>query len=60
MVTHTPQFGKGVGLGEGFEFYDVWGLDEELLQFVPQPCYAVMLLYPVTEAGVRAAREGGG
>eukprot|EP00940_MAST-03C_sp_MAST-3C-sp2_P003241 g3241.t1 len=33
-------------------FHDVYGVDPGLLSFVPQPCVAVVLLFPVTENNV--------
>jgi len=33
-------------LKEGWRFADVFGLEEELLAFIPQPCRALVLLHP--------------
>ncbi|KAJ8774413.1 hypothetical protein K2173_012719 [Erythroxylum novogranatense] len=44
------QFLWGLGLpNTEAECYDVYGLDEELLQLVPKPILAVLFLYPITE-----------
>jgi len=37
--------------------YEILGLDEELLAFVPQPVFAVLLVYPITSSSEEFARQ---
>eukprot|EP00736_Rhodelphis_marinus_P009372 Rmarinus@m.8178 len=43
------KFCRMLGLPQSISFVDVFGMDPELLAFVPKPVYAVVLLYPLNE-----------
>lgn len=49
------RFGRALGLPPAVSFVDVWSLD--LLDIVPQPCHAVVLLYPLTETLISAGQS---
>lgn len=49
------RFGRTLGLPPAVSFVDVWSLD--LLDIVPQPCHAVVLLYPLTETLISAGQS---
>lgn len=50
IVTCDLQFIWGLGVApEEAECFDVYGLDEDLLEMVPKPVLAVLFLYPLTE-----------
>lgn len=40
---------SSLGVGEGWRFVDVVGLEDEQLNTVPKPCCSLMLLFPLTQ-----------
>eukprot|EP00842_Homolaphlyctis_polyrhiza_P006697 jgi/Hompol1/7028/HPOL_000293-RA len=38
-----------LGVRSSLQFCDVFSLDDEMLQYIPQPVKAVVLLFPITE-----------
>lgn len=46
-----------LGVTGTFQFHDVYGVDEGLLAMVPQPCIAVMLLFPISENSEKHKEE---
>jgi len=50
-------FSKRMGLPESFQWSEIFGFDEELLAFVPQPVKAVCLLYASNENTRKAKKD---
>lgn len=53
MCLSHLQYIQNLGVGGGWQFLDVYGLEDELLSMVPRPLAAVMLLYPLTDKVIR-------
>jgi len=43
------EFAHKLGLSANWAYTDVYGLDPEILSFLPQPVIALLLLFPITE-----------
>lgn len=53
-IFFDEQFIWGLGVApDEAECFDVYGLDEELLEMVPKPILAVLFLYPLTSQVLR-------
>jgi ubiquitin carboxyl-terminal hydrolase L3 len=51
------QFAAGIGLEPSFQFSDCFGLDEDLLGFLPQPVVAFVLLFPFDNPAIARAKQ---
>jgi len=43
------QYVRTLGINEQWQFVDVWGFESDLLQLLPRPICAVLLLYPLSD-----------
>lgn len=46
-----------LGVPEHFSFHEVLGFDEMLLSMIPSPVYAVLMLFPISEASEKAKMD---
>jgi ubiquitin carboxyl-terminal hydrolase L3 len=51
------QLGRQIGLPESWAFHDCFGLDDDLLAFLPTPVVAVVLLFPWEQEALRKGRK---
>lgn len=43
------QYVSNLGMTMNYQFHDVFGLDPDLLGMLPQPCIALLLLFPINK-----------
>ena len=48
-VCYLVQYVRTLGISEQWQFVDVWGFESDLLQLLPRPICAVLLLYPLSD-----------
>jgi len=46
---YLVQYVRTLGIAEQWQFIDVWGFESDLLQLLPRPVCAVLLLYPLSD-----------
>ncbi|CAG8528094.1 5203_t:CDS:2 [Acaulospora morrowiae] len=46
-----------LGMHNTWAYTDIWSLEPEILQFVPQPVKAVMILFPITDSHEKHSEE---
>jgi len=51
------EFAYNLGVPRTCVFNDVYGLDDDMLGMVPQPCYAMLLLFPITKTSEEDRKE---
>ncbi|XP_065883760.1 ubiquitin carboxyl-terminal hydrolase isozyme L3-like [Dysidea avara] len=48
---------KGLGMKPDYQFVDVFGMDPDLLAMIPQPCSAMLLLFPINDKVIAHEKE---
>mmetsp|Transcript_22498 Transcript_22498/g.70557 ORF Transcript_22498/g.70557 Transcript_22498/m.70557 type:complete len:215 (-) Transcript_22498:1-645(-) len=56
--TVMTKYARSLGVADGWGFCDLWGLDDEALEAVPQPCVAAIFLYPFSQVEARKRALG--